>query len=405
MSLSVTLHGRPVERVELSVPYQGAPVARVNWHDGDPQDLSTAGLRVADASGAVLLELSGTLQDSRTGSYAGLRHWAQFILGKGGWGNRLPEKPYHNDAGVSAAAVAQDAAREAGEVLGTFSPTSPALAADYARRGNQEASVALEAAAGGATWWVGYDGITHVGTRPESEPDPSAYRVLDFDPRTRDVKISLDNPSLVAVGSLLRSERFAEPLRVRSLDLFIGSDGIHITAHCGIATISPLADAVLAIVRKELSRHIWGAYDYRVVEFVAERVTLQAVRASPNLPDLVAVSMWPGVGGIKTTPQLSSIVMVDFAEGDPQRPRICRFVGQEQDRGVPTAIDVGKDGLPAARQSDAVTTILPPMVITGTMMVAGVPTAFQGVGITPTGQALGSITTGSALMKIATEHG
>lgn len=405
MSFAITCRGKAVERAALHVPGpSGVPHAEIDFVDDAATAADATGLRVRDQSGSVVAEFVGVLPDERSGTFA-LRHRARLILGAGGWGKPIPAKAYQNPVGVTPGEIARDAARDAGEILGSFSGNG-APGAFYTRDSVAPASQALRDAAGEIPWWVGYDGRTIVGPRGESDPAPDSYRVLDFDPRLKLAKIGVDSPISIVIGSRVKSDRFSGGVAiVQALDIEISSKEIIAKAYCGLCEISPLADAVRALVLRELASHLFGAFRYRVVVLQGNRLDLQAVSKAPGLPDLLSLDAWPGVGGVLTTPALSSEVMVEFEGGNRNAPFVSHFVNSDGAAGIPAAIAIGKDGQPAARQNDAVTIILPPMVINGTMLVDGNPTPFSAVGITSTGQAIGSITSGSKLLTIATAPG
>lgn len=137
---------------------------------------------------------------------------------------------------------------------------------------------------------------------------------------------------------------------------------------------------------------------YRVIGAASgERWNLQAVRRGV-WPDLLPAVSMPGAAGYRATLQPSSIVLVQFVEGDPTLPVITHFEGPDGSGFVPTAIVLGGlVGAAAARVGDQVQVFFPPsMPVTGT--VSGQP--FVGV-ITIAGPGIGSIQTGSTKVGIA----
>ena len=85
--------------------------------------------------------------------------------------------------------------------------------------------------------------------------------------------------------------------------------------------------AMYEIVRSWFPRYDFlGKYRYRVVSVESDnRVKLQAVRKIAGLPNILPVKMYPGIAGClaKLTP--SSIVLVEFIEGDPALPIISSY--------------------------------------------------------------------------------
>lgn len=137
---------------------------------------------------------------------------------------------------------------------------------------------------------------------------------------------------------------------------------------------------------------------YRVIGAASgERWNLQAVRRGV-WPDLLPAVSMPGAAGYRATLQPSSIVLVQFVEGDPTLPVITHFEGPDGSGFIPTAIVIGGlAGSPAARVSDTVSIYFPPAIpVTGTLN--GLP--FTGIMNIP-GPGIGSIQTGSVKVSIA----
>lgn len=341
------------------------------------------------------LELVGTVAPQHSGTF-GARRLLRIVGGGGGWGTQLSPRAYHNDAGVKARNVAEDAAREAGEQLGTFRPGAHRLEADYLREA-VAASVTLEEAAGGVPWWVDYGGLTHVAEREESRPSAGSYEVLSYDPRSRVARVAVDDPGAIVVGSTL-SERLDAPQTVRSLQLTVTPKGQAVTVWCG-GDGSPrgrLAGLLREIARMAVGDRLWGRWRYRVVELAQHRVHLQVVSRASGLPDATHVPLSPGAPGYHARLALGSIVEVEFLEGRRSLPRIVGFPGATEGGHVPEEIVIADGAAYAARAGDAVEVALPPAVFSG--MIGAVPAS--GVLTFPTGTTMGVIKGSSAKVRI-----
>lgn len=314
--------GEPATSVTVHVPPVGPWFAEVEL-EGDP-DLSGA---VTIALGE--LELEGTVDARHTGTH-GIRRRMRIVGGGGGWSTMLAAKAYHADNGVQARTVVEDAAREAGEELGgTFEPASTRLAADYVRQTGL-ASRVLEDAIGAAQWWVDYDGRTQVGARSSSTPAETAYEVLDYAPDERLVTLAVDDLRSIVIGSVL-SEGLDEAQTVRELELVVGADAVRVKAWCGGAASSRgrLGDLLWSIVSRATDGRLFGLWRYRVVRMSGDRLELQAVRQGAGLPDILPISMWPGVAGVHAEPALGAEVLVGFIEGDRTMPIVTHFAGKD----------------------------------------------------------------------------
>ncbi len=297
-----------------------------------------------DLSGAVVfnlgpLALSGSIDPTHDGTF-GDQRLSRIVAGGGGWGTLVAPQHYHNDGGVRALSVAQDAARAAGETLGDFAPAADVVGVDYVRQSGP-ASRVLEDVIGGVAWWVGYDGVTRVGARETSEADPADYQILDFDPADKLATIAIDDLSKVGIGSIL-SETLDAPLTVFELEVRVGVDSSRTTAWGGgdHHTRGRLTGVLRDIVRRAVSDRLYGKYRYRVIQMSGVRVELQAVAQIAGLPDVIPVSMKPGAAGAHAKLTGGSIVIVEFIDGLRTMPIVTAFPGKGEEGHAPDELDL-----------------------------------------------------------------
>lgn len=386
-----TLAGKACTRVRVTVGNTGPWVAECDLAADD----AVSG-RVELQLGE--LKLSGTVDPSSAGTF-GLQRKVRVVAGAGRWGSDAPAKDYHSDAGIKARTIAEDAARAVGETIGTFIPTVERVGRDYARPLGP-AVATLERAAGGAAWWVDYAGVTQVGPRAAVTPAAKSYTVLAFDPRSHMATLAVDDPSAIVIGSVL-SGGLDGPETVRELVIDVTPDELRLTAWCGgsDAGQGQLAGLLRSLVARATEGPLWGVYRYRLVRMSVDRVELQVVRKGSGLPDMLPLSMWPGVAGVHAVLTPGAEVLVEFIEGDRTMPIVTHFAGKDGVGFVPVQLTLGGDtGAPAARQGDAVEVLLPPAVFSGT--IGGVPAS--GVLTFPLVKTLGVITAGSSKVGIAT---
>ncbi len=315
-----TVGGFPASRVAVYVPHAGAWFAEVDF-EGDP-DVSG---KVSIKLGA--LELVGTVDARHDGTH-GLQRRARIVAGAGGWSSSLAPKAYHNDAGIKARLVAEDAAREAGETLGSFSPAVERVGVDYVRRAGL-ASAALEDAAGGALWWVDFEGKTHAGERSTSTPAEGSYELLEYAPDERVAVLAVDDLRAVGVGSVL-SERLDAPQTIRDLEILVEADRVRVKAWCGGDATSRgrLAGALVSLIERATDGQLFGLWRYRVIGMDGDRVKLQAVSKRAGLPDILPIPMWPGAAGVHAELAPGAEVLVEFVEGRRSQPVISHFAGK-----------------------------------------------------------------------------
>lgn len=375
-----TVNGSPIGDWKLCVGYRGL------WFlDADCFDV--AELDLAEQVTVKLGDL--TLLGKATAGPAYLdQRSIQVVAGNGGWGSVLPARSYHNDAGVKVATVLADLAKAAGETIGTVPETR--LGADFFRESGL-ASTALEAAIKSTNWFVDYDGVTQISDREATSPDPAHYSVLSYSPRRNDAKLSVDDPSVVTVGSQL--EIAGQTLTVRSLKLESKGNKLLCEVWFGDATnagnYSDDGDLLLRIIRKELSKMLLGVYRYRVVRMNNDRADIQPVDESAGLPNASNVEL-----AFAVLPQLapSCEVGVIFLNGDRSEPRIISCAGATRANHQPTRLDLGgTEGYAAAFVGSIVNFYFPPAsLISG--LLDGVP--FSGT-MTAVQAATGVIQSGS----------
>jgi hypothetical protein len=385
------LDGHTLLSVRLNVPNVGPWYADCELVDA-PELTGHVTLQLGARS------LVGTVSSTHEGTHT-LHRRCRVVAGAGGWGSATAVKHYHNDAGVRARVVADDAARSVGETLGDFTPRADRMGTDYVRQA-VPASVALEAAAGGAPWWVDYAGVTQVGPRPAAAVAATVYEVLAYDPITRCVTLAVDDLGAVAIGSIL-SERLDAPQTVRDLEATVTEEGVRIVAWCGGAesALGRLAGLLRTIGERTAGHKLFGKYRYRVVRMSVDRVDLQAVRRGAGLPDLSPVAMRPGIAGAHAELAGGAEVLVEFLEGDRTMPVISGFGGKGDPGFVPERLTLGgTEGEACARSGDAVEVLLPPAMFSGT--IGGLPAS--GMLTFPLTKTLGIITAGSSKVKVAT---
>lgn len=388
------INGQRLTSVQLTVGNAGPWYADCDF-EADPAVSGRVELVVGQ------LKLSGTIDTRASGAHT-LQRRVRVVGGAGGWGESVAPKAYANDAGVKARTVAEDAARAVGETIGDFVPRDERVGKAYTRQAGP-ASRTLEDVLGGVAWWVDYAGVTRAGPRPRQVLPPSSYEVLAYDPRDRIVTLGVDNPAAVVIGSVL-SERLEAPLTVRAIELRVTAGELRVMAWCGgsEAGFGPVTGLMRAIAQRSTDGKLHGLYRYRVTRMVAERVELQAVKRLVGLPDLLPLSMWPGIAGAHAELAPSAEVLVQFIEGDRAQPVVTHFAGKDGTGFVPTRLTLGGvDGPNAARNGDAVEVLLPPAVMSGTAIIGGVPTPLTGVLTFTMSKAIGVITAGSGKVRIA----
>lgn len=350
--LVCTLAGQRATTARLFVPPVGPWVL-----DADLDEAATLTGQVECRLGD--LDLIGTVDERATSTFAAATR-VRVVAGGNGWGRSLPPRGYHNDAGVKASQVAQDAAREVGEGIGTFTPTRR-LGNDFARAVGP-ASRALEEAAGGTPWWVDYLGVTQVQERP-SQP-VGEVELLSFDASSRVAVLALTDTSAVLPGSTITDERIPGGATVREVHFELARGTLRARCWCGSGARDRLSSALEALVQQVVARSLrlgGGPWRYRVVGMAPDgRVNLQAI--STGVPDVLPVPMRPGAAGVHAQLTPGTEVLVHFVEGDPGQPVITHFAGKGGDGWIPESLSLAAGLAPVARLGDTVQVFLPPVM-------------------------------------------
>jgi hypothetical protein len=372
------VNGLPAIAMRLTVPWSGPWVAEVDLPD------------VADVGDAVVMTfgettLRGTVIVEQSGVFA-LQRKFTCVGGAGGWRKELPAKGYHSDAGVSAALVVADLAREAGETVGTFAPTNR-VGVDYVRA-RALASVTLGDVVG-TDWHVDFAGVTQVTARSIVD---AKHDVLTVDVLGRQATLHVQDFGAVQIGHSITDERAAEPIVVREINVDISGAGLRVTVDTAPERLTTALRALIPPSK------LFGLYKYRVFRMSADRAELQSATPSKGLPDILPAAMWPGLPGAHAKLAPGAEVLVQFIDGDRAQPVVTHFVGRGGPGHSPTKLELGgATGAEAARKGDVVTVVLPPLVFVGT--IGGAPAT--GVCTATLPQVTGTITAGSGKVSIA----
>lgn len=324
--------------VRLHVPHRGAWWAQLEFVD-EPELEGPVEIAIDQ------LRLTGTIVPERGGTHGGHRR-ALVFAGAAGWGTEVQPLHYRSDTGVRAVLVAEDAARAAGEQLGTFEPAAERLGGHYVRQSGLARRV-LEDAIGDVLWWVDYDGVTQVASeRPQVEATTDDYRVLDYDPMDRLATLEIQDPRGIVVGSLLEDdEMLDEPQTVRELDLTATARGLRLQVWTGAGRYGFADSRAYAVHRRYADEHLWGSWRYRVTRMSDDKIDARPVLSSNGLPELVAVEISPGVPGADVNVQAGIEVLVEFVEGNRALPRIVAFAGHDQAAWTPTRLTLDADDI------------------------------------------------------------
>ncbi|NUP11214.1 MAG: hypothetical protein HOW73_34645 [Polyangiaceae bacterium] len=328
--------GHPCARVRLTMPWCGVWSAEAELHE--PLTLpSSVTLTIGD------VELMGTIDPRRTGSFAGA-----FVIvirgGAGAWGKTVRERRYHNDAGAGLrrSALASDAAREVGETLVVAAAVDSGFGNDFPRQRGPARDV-LDLMFPDVPWFVGADGITRVDSRTVVDMT-GLVQMLRYDPSTRLAELAFETNDVSAAfpgASILDEVRYgAAPFIVHDVDIVVDSSKARAFAFGGTEGRNSRIVGAHRTLGRDPGRTYFGMYRYRVYRMSGDRAELQIVdKRLTGLPDSLPVSMAPGVAGAWSQLSPGATVYVQFADGNAAFPLVVGFTRKDNGQG-------GGDGEP-----------------------------------------------------------
>ena len=317
---TATLAGNRCLAVSVHVPAWGLAFAEVEL-DQEVDLTGAVELVVADMTfrGAIL---SG-------GPWIGRSRY-RVVAGAGGWGRDLPAKEYRTDLGVKLSTVLGDAAREAGETIEGVAATSVGQA--YERLAGP-ASQCLQLLAPQA-WYVGTDGVTRLGSRPQVAYAGTASRGK-VDLAAGRVELMADAIADIVPGVVVEGVEAVDVVHeLRESKLRTTVYGSTTGTSKRLAAWVALLDQLRPIDRYR------GVWEYRVVSQSGDRLNLQPARVSLGMPDCRSVRVRPGLPGCKATVALGSLVLVAFVNSDPGRPVVVGFDDAESPGYLPTKLTI-----------------------------------------------------------------
>lgn len=343
---TATLNKNRVTSARVNIPAWGIWYADAAV-DGAITLSGAAELKIAD------LTLTGTILNGGSDDKTGRSHF-RIVGGKGGWGRELPPKGEANDAGVKVLQAITDAARSVGEPLDTASiSTSERTGPHYVRPEGPACRVLQVLKPEG--WYVDEAGVTKIGARASSTPSVKKS-VTKVDKARGIVELAAESIATLLPGAIVEG--------VTAVDVKheIGDKGLRTTIWGKQGgTTSRRLEAFRGILEQlDPNRAFRGVFEYRVVLLAGSRVSLQPVRVSTGMPDLLRVPMRPGVAGMKSTVVPGCRVLVAFVDADPGHPMVIAHEDSEGDGFLPliteidaaTLVRIGAGLLPAIKAGD-----------------------------------------------------
>ena len=334
------INGNPVARARVQVSAWGAWWAELALPDAiELTGLVTITLADLTLKGAIV---SGGAANGNAGY--------RVVGGAGGWGKAVAAAGYADDAGVSLALVAGDAAKACGETLAGVPTTR--LGPGFVRSSTAPASAVLNAVAPRA-WRVDFDGVTRFGLRPSTTYAGDAARTRR-DPMNAIVELATETIGNLVPGVIVDG---AQP--ATDVEYQLDEQRLTVRVFAGRKSSRRL-DALSAMIEALYPSLRWaGVFEFRAVLQTGERFALQPVRVATGLPDLHNVAV-RGPAGVRAVVTPGELCLVAFVDRDPSRPVIVAHDAPDAPGWMPLALCLG--GAPAGPPALGVARITDPVL-------------------------------------------
>lgn len=313
-----TVNGQPILAGAVAMPAHGLWTATLTV----ASEVPLSGQVSIDFDG---LALTGTVESGGVFQDAG--HY-RVVAGMGGWRRSIPAQAYQNGAGVKKSTVLNDAARAAGETLGTFADGR--VGPSFVRPEGPAVAVLDLVAPDG--WYVDEQGVTQIGDRASAPFDGAT--VLDDQPGRGTRVVACDSLDGLVPGAVV------DGVTVDSVRHELGPQGMRSLLFSAASFGDRIVGALQSIVRA-ITRRSWffGVYEYRVLSQAGGYCDLSPVSVALGLPQLAHVEMRTATPGGRGNPTPGSTALVGFVNGDPTRPFVAGFEGAWGSKPLVAALD------------------------------------------------------------------
>jgi hypothetical protein len=311
MTTSILLNGLSAVSARLVIPYKGVWSADVDF-DLEVVPVPPFGPAILTIGKTVFL---GFIDPDGSGKF-GAKGRARVLGGFGGWHKELPAQHFTNDAGVLSTAVLLATGALVGEKVAQAIPSF--LGQHYTRAAGPASRVLTD-----LDWYVDtITGVTIVGPRLPIPVRPDTVEILDWDPLEQRATVATDE--VLQPGSVLIDIRFGTA-QVRDVEQVFDAGGSRATAHCRKTGLD-IAGMLASVARETITPEYQQRHTYRVVlQSPDGRLALQAVELLGPVPDMLPIALCLGVPGFDSKLTPGSEVHVEFADGDPSKPRVTGF--------------------------------------------------------------------------------
>lgn len=328
-----TLNGHLVTDARVTIPGWG-----ISYHDvsidGEITLSGAVTLQVAD------LTIKGTVLN---GGPAQGRSFYRIVAGAGGWGKFIKARAYSNDLGVAMSTILNDAAGAVGETvdistinqIAEFIGLSGRVGPFFVRPEDQ-ASRVLEMLSP-SQWYVREDGVTLFGKRPTTTLPQKVAQTSQVDLARGTVTLASET-----IANILPGVQVAGLTAIDVEHTFSAKDGLRSKIWGKQSNSASRRVSALRAITDQFDpdRRFHATYEYRIVVQTGNRLNLQPVRTSTNMPSILRVYVRPGLAGCSGQYAIGSRVLVSFIDGDGTRPAVVAFEDPDGAGFTPTSLSI-----------------------------------------------------------------
>lgn len=219
---TATLNGKPCTCATIHLPRWGISHADVDVAD---EELLTGKVELVIGD----LKFIGTVVHNRSGVYAGKASY-YIVAGANGWGKKVRDQGYRNDAGVKVSTLLKDVEEACGETMAAYPEGT--VGTSYDRVSGPASAVPQYIAQHG--WYVDEAGKTHIGLRPET-PISGDWAVTNYEPQHDRFELAADSIAEILPGVVITDKTFGADADGKPVSKVAG-DVVHHVDSTGLRT-------------------------------------------------------------------------------------------------------------------------------------------------------------------------
>jgi hypothetical protein len=240
---------------------------------------------------------------------------ARVVGGAGGWRQAPTGLSFQNDANLTKLDIAKALASSVGESIESDLTT---LGTNWCFDPLASAGANLDML---GEWYMRDDGVTVLGTRPDLEEFVTTAKDFEGMEGRATCLIEEHDAGRFEPGALISAASLENSIRVKHTRYLYSPKEF-------VVEVSSVSQKPNRLGEHAANKaRFFGTYLYRIIEQIDDRLQLQAVDGVRGIPDQVLVTKAHGIPGVESTCSPSGEVLVVFANGNPDKPRVLAYLG------------------------------------------------------------------------------